>query len=56
VGLIDLSPEKHRCIILPTTGRPWPKKGPKRHKRRISMLTDTWHRRWILGIHSKNFV
>lgn len=32
MGLIDLTSETLRCIALPSTGRPWPEKGQKRHK------------------------
>ena len=38
MGLIDLNPEKLLRIALPSTGRPWPEKGQKRHQRRTSML------------------
>lgn len=36
--LIALTPEKLRCVALPTTERPWPEKGPKCHKRRTAVL------------------
>jgi len=38
VKLIDFTPEKLLRIALPSTGRTWPEKGQKRHKRRTPML------------------